>query len=498
MQDLTPHQDHYFVAVDLGSNSFHMLIVRENHGLLQVVDRVKEMVQIARGLKDGQLSQEAQDRAIECLRCFNERIVGIPSTNIKAVGTKALRAAKNARAFLREAEVALGVPIELISGYEEARLVYAGVASSISQDHRKRLIVDIGGASTEFIIGQDNTPTLLESLSIGCVTYTEQFLTNAKGDLEVTPETMKAVYIAAREELEAIQSQFRKEGWDITYGTSGTMKSITEMMPELTPAGVITRVGVTELYHKIAREGELKVEGIAKPRRYVMPAGMAVLRAILDSLSIEELHVSDSALKEGLIHETIGRRNQKDIRNETVRKYLDKYHIDAGQAQRVKETALALIAQADIKEDSGLNPISLIGWAAQLHEIGLMLSHSGYHHHGRYILEHCDLAGFNRYEQFLLATLVGMHRRKLNQQSLESLNPNHREPILKMVICLRLAVILNRKRDSTDQTPKVTWNGDKIHLDFGDGWLPNNQLSERSLQQESEYLARINVTMEYS
>ncbi|MCE2029948.1 Ppx/GppA phosphatase family protein [Sessilibacter corallicola] len=494
---LNNETDHYYVAIDLGSNSFHMLIVRENRGLIEVVDRVKDMVQIARGLKNGVLSEEAQNRALECLQCFNERIQEIPAEHIKAVGTKALRAASNGPEFLYQAEKALGVPIQLVSGYEEARLVYVGVSNNISQDHQKRLVIDIGGASTEFIVGQDYSPRLLESLSIGCVTFTEKYLTNAKGELDITPKTLNNVYIAASEELEGIRSIYRSEGWDITYGASGTMKSVTEIMPIMTPAGIISREGVNELYRQLGENKEIKIDNVTKQRRFVMPAGIAILKAILDQLDIEELHVSDAALKEGLIHETIGRLKHHDIRDETVTKHIAKYHVDRSQAERVKHIALSLFQQLQPACVDGINCTSVLGWSALLHEIGLTISHSGYHHHGRYILENSDLAGFNRYEQYLLATLVGMHRRKINQNRIEALNPAHRDAILSMAICLRLATVLNRKRDDLEFPPSIAWTDKSITLTFETQWLENNPLTQRSLTQEAEYLSRIGITLNY-
>jgi exopolyphosphatase/guanosine-5'-triphosphate,3'-diphosphate pyrophosphatase len=456
------------------------------------------MVQIARGLKNGVLSEQAQSRAVECLKCFNERIQDIPIEHIKAVGTKALRAASNGPQFLNLAEKALGIPIQLVSGYEEARLVYVGVSNNISQDHRKRLVIDIGGASTEFIVGQDYSTRLLESLSIGCVTFTERYLANSKGELELNPKSLNDVYLAACEELEAIRSNYRAEGWDITYGASGTMKSVTGIMPAKTPAGIISREGVTELYRQLCENKEIKIENASKQRRYVLPAGIAILKAILDELNINELHVADAALKEGLIHETLGRLKHHDIRDETVIKHITKYHVDQAQAERVKNTALALFKQLPPTNVTGINSTSVLGWSALLHEIGLTISHSGYHHHGRYILDNSDLAGFNRYEQFLLAILVGMHRRKINQTLFETLDSAHRDAVLSMVICLRLATVLNRKRDSLELTPNFSQDDKNITLTFDNQWLEKNLLTQRSLAQEAEYLSRIGYKLQYS
>lgn len=473
-----------------------MLIVRENQGVIEVVDRVKDMVQIARGLTNGILSEDAQVRALTCLSWFKERIQEIPADQIRVVGTKALRAATNAQDFLRQAEQTLGLPIQIVSGYEEARLVYIGVAQTISHDHRKRLVADIGGASTEFVIGQDYKPKILESLTMGCVTYTDKYLSDDSGQLTINSKSMRRAYLAACEEMQGIRRRYLDEGWDMTYGASGTMKTVAELMPEGTPTGTIDADGITWLYDSVVSNGFAPQDNIPKARRHVLAAGIAILKAIFDQMQISQLHVSNAALKEGLIYETIGRLKHHDIRDETVEQTQTKYHVDKHQAQRVCDTALALEKQLAIPDNGVFNQSKILGWAAQLHEIGLSISHSGYHHHGKYILANCDLAGFNRYEQFLLSVLVGMHRRKIDTQVLETLNDGHRESILNMAICLRLAAVLNRKRDSLDCQPVLSRTEQAISLAFEDSWLDNNPLTQTSLAQESNYLYRIGLQLE--
>ena len=411
------------------------------------------------------------------------------------MGTKALRAATNAKDFLRQAQLALGLPIQIVSGYEEARLVYIGVAQTISHDHRKRLVVDIGGASTEFIIGQDYKATELESLTMGCVTYTDRYLSDDNGQLTINANTMREAYLGACEEMEAIRRIYLDAGWDITYGASGTMKTVAELMPDNTPTGVIDIEGINWLYDSVVSNQSVPEDNIPKARRHVLAAGVAILKAIFDQMQIKQLHVSNAALKEGLIYETIGRLQHHDIRDETVAKTQQKYGIDQAQAVRVKDTALALKKQLNLAPNDVFNQEKILAWAAQLHEIGLSISHSGYHHHGNYILANCDLAGFNRYEQFLLATLVGMHRRKINTQVLDSLSDNHRENILNLAICLRLAVVMNRKRDTLDCHPTITREAESVTLDFGSSWLNNNPLTQTSLAQESNYLGRIGIKL---
>lgn len=489
-------QSPYFVALDLGSNSFHLLIAKEVNGALAVVDRVKEMVQIARGLENGVLTAEAQDRALECLRCFRERIESIPPHQIRIVGTKALRMAKNSAAFLEQAEAALGQPIQIISGYEEARLVYLGVAHAISHDERRRMVVDIGGGSTEFIIGQNYRPELLESLSIGCVTYAERFFKKSRQGGIITEEMMHNAYMEASKELELIRKSYKRKGWDITYGASGTMKVITELMPQKTPEGIISHDGLTSLYEEIIEEGSLNIDGVPKLRRDVLPSGIAILKAIFDQFKLQELHVSNSTLKEGLIYDTIGRLRRFDVRDETVMSQLQKYRVDKKQARRVQETAWHLASFLPIQDLGSANTRKLLGWAALLHEVGLTLSHSGHHHHARYLLQHGDLAGFNRYEQFLLATLVGCHRRKLTSATLDKLTSEHRDSVTHAIVCLRLAAILNRSRKRANIHPKLESHGHEYRLIFPPNWLENNPLTLRCLQQENDYLQKVGLSLQ--
>ncbi|WP_179957653.1 Ppx/GppA phosphatase family protein [Exilibacterium tricleocarpae] len=494
----------YFVAVDLGSNSFHMLIAREKDGALEIVDRVKDMVQIARGLgRDGNLSTEAQARAILCLECFSERIRQIPSSRVRAVGTKTLRAARNAEQFLRRAEAALGQPIQIISGYEEARLVYLGVSHSIVDDHRKRLVIDIGGGSTEFIIGHNLTPQHLESLSIGCVTYAERYLQQG-----VTADAMGAAYLAACNELELIRNDYRNTGWDIVYGASGTMRVIAELMPNHTAAAVITRQGLNNLIEQTINDGEVGSPSVSKLRRDVLPAGLAILKAIFSQLQLTELHVADATLKEGLIYDSLGRMGQRDTRDQTVEMMSNRYQIDRAQAARVQDTALALLGQLSPTDLRGLAPEKLLCWAAQLHEIGLSVSHSGHHHHGHYLLKHSDMAGFSRYDQQLLARLVRFHRRKLLAEPLDPLHesePAHTntaglsgdDPLLPLVLCLRLAVLLNRARETVDCGAGLDWRDNRVHISFTPGWLDQHPLTARSLSIEADYLAGVGLTLSF-
>ncbi len=511
----TKHLDTpYFAAIDLGSNSFHMLIVQMNDGTIERIDRVKEMVQIARGLsKDKALSLDAQERALHCLRCFQERIRDIPPTQIRAVGTKALRVAGHASGFLQRAEEALGHSIDIISGYEEARLVYLGVSHDISPDKGKHLVIDIGGGSTEFIIGEDKQTRLMESLSMGCVTFSDRFFIDDKGNMseKLSTEMIWQAYYASCVELEIIARRYCNEGWHIAVGSSGTMKSVAQLMDDSVVTGVITRAGINRLMGHLHQHGMLAITASLSPeRRNVLPAGIIMLAAILEQLSIEEIHVVESSLKEGLIFDTLGKLSDNDenhdIRDQTVEKMMVQYQVDRQQAQRV-DVALAHFAkELPLPIVNGIAVKKILHWAAQLHEIGLSISHSGFHHHGHYLIRESDMAGFSRFEQELLALLVGSHRRKIRSERLTLLTADPQDMLYPLLACLRLAALLNHRREDAVELPTMTIgsvtmsdNHEHLHitLRFAEGWLAEHPLTAVNLAQETEYLKPLGIVFSY-
>ena len=481
----------YFAAVDLGSNSFHMLIVRVNNNQVEIIDRVKEMVQIARGLSKGDtLSDESQERALACLQRFAERLRDIPASQIRAVGTKTMRAARNAIAFMHKAEKTLGVPIQIISGYEEARLVYSGFAHTVTNDRSQRLVIDIGGGSTEFIIGKDQEPMVMESLGLGCVTYTETYLTNHGG---VNARNMKRAYVAACSEIEEIRKNYLRSGWQLAYGTSGTARAIADLLTPQDGGAVITKTSLDELVKSVSKTGELVANSLPELRRQVLPAGLTIMQAIFDQLKLEKLHVANATLKEGLIYDTIGRLTDLDTRVDTVKKLQTQYHIDMAQAERVTAAAKHFWRQIDGPPLPGVSRTKILAWAAMLHEIGLSISHSSYHHHGYYLLRHSDLAGFGRYEQYILANLVRAHRRKLDPSNFEGLDDSALAAFMPLAICLRLSALLHRRREDLDALPKLTLQGKNITLTFSRSWLEHHPLTLAGLEQEADYYKNIGL-----
>lgn len=480
----------YFAAIDLGSNSFHMIIARVNQGTLEIVDRVKEMVQIARGMQNGVIAPAAQERALECLQRFAERIRDIPASQVRVVGTKSLRTARNAYPFLRRAESALGQPIAIISGFEEARLVYCGLAHSVASDDKRRLVVDIGGGSTEIIIGQQTDPTLLESLSMGCVVFTEDYELD-----DVSPAGMRRAYLAACKELEGIRTRYRKCGWDIAYGTSGTIRSIADLLAGVDGGALIREASLQALYRDTLESAGANLGEFPALRRSVLPAGIAILKALFDQLRLETIHAADVTLKEGLLYDTIGRLTNVDTRHTAVSKLQKQYAVDIRHADRVADCAMSFWERIKSPPLPGISRSKILNWAARLHEVGLGISHSSHHNHSFYVLKHSDVAGFGRYEQFILACLVRAHRKKLSEKRFEGMQEDEIRAILPLILCLRLAVVLLRRREPLEHVPELTGVNDRFELIFRSNWLENNPLTAAGLNDETCHFANMGITL---
>lgn len=484
----------YFAAVDLGSNSFHMVIARVQDERVEIIDREKEMIQLARGVKeDGHLSTSAQKRALACLARFAERLRDIPKDQVRAVGTKTLRNAQDSKNFIKAAEAALGVPIHIISGFEEARLVYTGLAHSVADDHNQRLVIDIGGGSTELIIGKDYDPLCLESLSMGCVTYTEQFF----GDTgRVTPARFGKAWLAASNEIERVRKLYLKTGWKIAYGTSGTVKAIADLVQGRDGGALISAAAMEWLALEVQSNRGLLQE-VPELRRSVLPAGIAILKAIFDELKLDSLHVGDAALKEGLLYDSIGRLSDHDSRSATVKSLQEQYKVDVDHADRVAQTAVALWKQIDGPQLPRVSRTKILKWAAQLHEIGMSISHSSHHHHGYYILRNSDLAGFGRYEQYILANLVRAQRKGLYADKFEEMDEQTMTGLTPLIVCLRLAILLHRRREDIDVTPSLEKQGSEYRLKFPKKWLAAHPLTLAGLEQEQKYYDFFDISLSY-
>jgi len=499
MQDPTqnPDRPETIAAIDLGSNSFHMIVARVDNGDLQVIDRLREMVRLGAGLDERkQLIPEVRARAIDCLERFGQRVRDLPPGSVRAVGTNALRQTRKSGHFLEEAQAALGHPIEIISGHEEARLVYLGVAHGLAADMEQRLVVDIGGGSTELIIGEGFNTKRRESLYMGCVSMSRTYFP----DGTISAKAMERAELAAALELRPIRREYRRIGWQTAIGSSGTIRSIKEVVRNAgwSEAG-ITLSSLQQLRQALISFGhtdKLQLEGLKQERHAVFPGGVAILLAVFKTLHIEQMQVSTEALREGLLYEMLGRIRHEDVRERTVSSLCSRYGVDLTNAQLVEKTAQALFAQVAKQWDLSSNYRDTLGWAARLHEIGLTVSHSQFHKHGAYLINNSDLSGFSRQEQALLATLIQGHRRKFPLAIFESLPSNIRENARRLCLLLRLAVLLHRGRSaSLEVEPKLTVSNKHLKLKFPAGWLETHPLTQMELEQEAARLDGIGIKL---
>jgi exopolyphosphatase/guanosine-5'-triphosphate,3'-diphosphate pyrophosphatase len=479
-------------AVDLGSNSFHMVVARYSHGQLTIIDRLREMVRLASGVEEnGRIDKEAAARALACLERFGQRLRDMHANSVRVVGTNTLRVARRKQAFLERAREALGHPIEIISGMEEARLIYSGVAHTMPSQPGKRLVVDIGGGSTELAIGEGLTPLELESLRMGCVSVSERFFNDGR----ISAKRVARARVAARLELEPVQAAIRRRGWECAVGSSGTVRAIGEALRELDPqASTIKPEGLERVLNYLIDAGHTRelggLQAITEDRRAVFPGGAAILAEVFEVLGIEEMRIADGAMREGLLYDMLGRFTDEDARERTVRAMQQRYHVDLAQAERVEATALEFLEQVRHawRLEDPLADLAL-QWAARLHETGLDVSHSGYHRHGAYLLENADMSGFAREEQRLLARLVGSHRRKLALAGLEDLLPPWDHTAVRLIVLLRLAVLLHRGRSPTAlPNIELAATPNSLVLRFPGRWLKEHPLTTADLHQEIVYL----------
>ena len=478
-------------AVDLGSNSFHMVVARYTHGQLIVIDRLRESVRLGSGMdEEGRLDREVAARAIACLERFGQRLREIHPDKVRVVGTNALRRAHRKQSFLEKARVALGFPIEIVSGMEEARLIYSGVSHTMPSGSGRRLVVDIGGGSTELIIGEDLTPLKLESTQLGCVGLSERFFAGGK----LSAKRFARARVAARSELEPIEEAYRKVGWVQAVGSSGSVKAIGDAIRELDPlAQAITPEGLEAVIEVILRADHVRdipLAALNDDRRPVFPGGLAILCEVFDVLDVKRMEVSDGAMRDGLLYDLVGRLTREDARERTVRAMQARYHVDLAQAERVERTALGFLSQvADAWQLDDALAEQLLAWAARLHEIGLDVSHSRYHQHGAYLLENADMPGFPREEQRILARLVGGHRRKLSLEGFDQLLPSWDKRSIFLIVLLRIAVLLHRGRGRAP-LPELTLiaRGRTLEMRFPVRWLREHPLTVSDLSQEIDLL----------
>jgi len=487
------HRYEYIAAVDLGSNSFHLIVVKvDETGTISVVDTIRETVRLGGGLaKDGKIKTKVIKNALSCLERFSQRIRRFPKGAVKVVGTNTLRRAKNAKEFIKQAQKILDNPIEIISGDEEARLIYLGVTHGRAAPTGKRLVVDIGGGSTEFIIGEGVESKSRESLQMGCVSFSLIFF----ADGEISREQMEKALVEAKLIIYPIAAKFNSDNWQDATGCSGTIKAIRNIVhSQGWDKHGISLGSLNILKEHIIKAGHisnLDLPELVEDRKAVLPAGLAILIAIFESLEISSMRVSEQSLREGVVYDVIGRSQHTDVRENTVKSLVNRWVADKTQAQMVQQAAELLFDFATASWQFADEHKEMLKWSAALHEVGLGISHSDYHKHGAYILHNADMPGFSRPEQAMLATMVGTHRRKFKIDEFAKLPNNVRKSAIRLGVLLRIAVLLHRGRvkEKVDCF-ELKVKGKHMKIKFPQSWLDAHSLSYFDLKREKKFLKK--------
>ncbi|HET7832274.1 MAG TPA: Ppx/GppA phosphatase family protein [Gallionella sp.] len=488
-------QQPILAAVDLGSNSFRLQIARVENDQLYMLDGLREPIRLAAGLTSNKyLDSASQQRALATLGRFAERLRGLPREAVRVVGTNTLRVAKNAADFIPQAEHILGFPIEIIAGHEEARLIYLGVAHSLPQTQEQRLVMDIGGGSTEFIIGSGFTPLNLESLYMGCVSYSLRFFPGGK----ITRQSLKEAELAARNELQTLAAEFKgpERQWTAAFGSSGSARVLCDVLEQNNySTGGLTRDGLERLRGDLIRAGDvhnLTFAGLRADRVPVFAGGFAIMYATFCELGIEHMHAAPGALREGVLYDLLGRFHHHDMRNVTVHQFMRRYHVDTRQAGRVAKLA-RIFAQQFLGSELGENALQMLDWAAHLHEIGISVAHNGYHKHTAYILANADMPGFSKKEQARMSLLTLAQRGKLEKLQGQLQEGND----IVLAMSLRLAILFYRSRsDCSLDGLGGRFSGTKFYLSITPDWLAQNPLTETALQDEIKQWKTLGVGLQ--
>ena len=467
-----------------------MLVARREHGELRVLDRIKEMVRLGGGLdKEGNLDPLVQQRALDCLSRFGQRLRGIPAKNIRAAGTQTFRRLKRADEFLHAAETALECPIDIIAGREEARLVYLGVTQWVTGEEQKQLVMDIGGGSTELIIGEHFDPVEMESMQFGCVSVTNRFFANGK----ITEKGLKRAQRAVAAELQEIQSVYRKVGWQTAIGSSGTIRSAASMCEAngwckkgITPGALEKLKQKVLSFNTIS---DVDIDGLSERRQPVIIGGLAILLACFKALHIDELLISPFALREGLLHDMLGRLEHRDPRDKAVKALMSRFAVDPAQVERVRKTALEIFDQLSPDQPISRSHRALLTWATELHETGLALSHNSYQQHSAYLVEASDMAGFSHQEQLFLAALVGFQQRDIPENYAARLPKRLYKPLRITLLCIRLAWIFCRTReDEAIPAFRIKLVKTTVCLELPGHWMEAHPLTIADLEYEQQAL----------
>jgi len=483
-------------VLDLGSNSFHMLVASlDEHHNIQILDKLKDSSRLAGGLDTNKnLTIEAQERALEYFKQYAERLKDFKHGCVRCVATDTFRKAKNGQSFLKIAEQTLGWPIEIISGIEEARLIYKGVSQYYPSD-QSQLVVDIGGGSTELIIGKGALPINLASTKMGCVSWTQRYFNSS-----LNPEMIEQAISRARQTLSPYSRKYRKVGWKEAYGSSGTIKAIGSIMIETNRSdGTIFKAHLRQLKDELSTyqsPSEFPWQCITESRQQVLAGGVTILFAVMESLRIEQIKPTNSALREGVLIEMVGRIFGEDIREKTINSMVKRFSIDTLQSSLIEQTALRLFESAQtswglIKEDQ-----TLLRWACMLHEIGLSIAFRGHNRHGEYIIQNAEMDGFSRPQQSKLALIIHAQRGSIKVLGLEKIL-NLTENNIRLIFLVRLSTRLHRRRSPKPQCiPDLIVNNNKVEIIFPPDYLKNKSLTAADLHIEVAELAKLGILLE--
>ncbi len=431
-------------SIDLGSNSFHLAVAERHDNKLKKIVSMSEKVQLAGGLNaKGELSEEVQQRGLDCLARFSGRLGDINLGRMRVVATNALRQASNRDEFIARANAILPSQIEIISGREEARLIYLGVSHTNPSKHQ-RLVIDIGGGSSELVIGTGLTPLLTESAQMGAVSFTMRFFTDGR----ITSEAFERAIYASQKEIIKHANRYKKAGFSEAIGSSGTIKAVKQALSDF-GLDEITLAGVEELKAHLIALGDVEainLTGVKAHRKAIFPAGVAILLAIMKVLGVTRMTYSDGALREGVMYDLLARLGSDDVRDDSVQALAARFDVDKKQAKRVAKTAAALFDDVDSALGLPVMGHDLLYRAGLLHEIGLAIGHTRYHSHSAYMLYHADMAGFSRTDQELLAGLVQYHRRAISAEDKLVLEQIGGKNLVHLALILRLAVVINHGR----------------------------------------------------
>ena len=483
-------------AIDLGSNSFHLLIARIEHGAMRPVEALAEKVQLGAGLEDDQLSQDAIDRGLACLGRFAQLLGSVTPERVRVVGTNALRMARNRRDFTLPASRILGTRVDVIYGREEARLIYLGVAHTLADDVASRLVIDIGGGSTELIIGQRFEPQRLESLQMGCVSYGKNCFPGGR----ISPDNYRRAYDKARLLLAPVRHEYHARNWQDCVGSSGTVRSI-ELLLGLhcgCDSG-IDRPGLRKLEKKLLKfrtMDDISLEGLVEQRRNVILPGVAIISALFDVLGIERMRTSSGALREGVIYDLMGRLSHEDVRERTINALMQRYSVDTETASIVERRARVFFDAARRDWRLDMQDRELLRWTARTHELGLAIAHKHFNRHTAYVLRNADLPGFSQEEQEQLAVLALGQRGKLLEELYADLGAAE-VPRMQRLICLFRLAVCFKHVEKLERLPDFTLEAgpDSLSFTFPTGWLEQHPLTARELAGEQELYKKMGLNL---